>query len=94
MSNSTARYRNPWLVDRMLPTPSQILRARKLLNLTVVQLSEAAGVSRATVTRIESGRSPQKLTLHVLAKSLEAAGADFLIDGRVMLKSPRTDHAA
>lgn len=68
-------------------TPHQIMIGRKLTRLTILQLSRNAGVSPSTLSRVESGRSTQKLTLYVLRKALEDAGAEFLVDGSVTFSS-------
>lgn len=68
-----------------MPTTNyQIMRARKLLGLTLGQLGEAAGVCRATVGRVENGARVQKLTLVSLRAALERAGAEFLDDETVV----------
>lgn len=67
-------------------TPHQIMIGRKLTRLTIIQLSRSAGVSPSTLSRVESGRSTQKLTLYVLRKALEDAGAEFRMDGSVTIR--------
>ena len=70
----------------MPATPYQIMHARKLLRLTVHQLSRRAGVSMSTISRVESGAGTQRLTRAVLRKALEEAGAEFTADGKVVLR--------
>lgn len=70
----------------MPATPYQIKQARKLLRLTVFELSRNAGVSMSTITRVEAGAGTQKLTRVVLRKVLEEAGAEFTTDGKVVLR--------
>ena len=60
-------------------TPAQCRAARALLNWTQQQLADAAGVGNATIRNFEAGRSgPQKATLTVLCRALEAADVEFI----------------
>ena len=70
----------------MPATPYQIISGRKLLGLTIIQLSESAGVGRQTLQRVEAGKSTQMLTRVVLQKALEDAGVEFLLDGKVTIR--------
>ena len=70
-------------------TPHQIMIGRKLTRLTIGELSRSAGVSPGTLSRVESGFSTQQLTLYVLRKALEDAGAEFLLDGRVTIRTSK-----
>lgn len=51
---------------------NRIAKFRKDARLTKTALSEAAGVARSTITRLEStGKRPQKVTAERLAKALK-----------------------
>lgn len=62
-------------------TSAQIRAARGLLNWTVRDLSEAAGVHRNTVTRIEMDQTGAGPAIVAIQAALEAAGVVFLPDG-------------
>lgn len=68
----------------MPTTNHQIMRARKLLGLTLKELSAAAGVCKATLQRVENGARVHLLTLEDLRRALEIAGAEFRDDGTVI----------
>jgi transcriptional regulator with XRE-family HTH domain len=59
-------------------TPAQCRAARALLNWNQAQLAEAAQVSVTTVRTFETEKSsPQRSTLDVMRRALEAAGVEF-----------------
>ena len=59
-------------------TPPQIRAARGLLNWTVQELAEKAGLDRNTVAQIESGRyASNSETMAAIRRVLEAAGIEF-----------------
>jgi len=59
-------------------TPPQIRAARGLLNWTVQELAEKAGLDRNTVAQIESGRyASDAETMAAILRVLEAAGIEF-----------------
>lgn len=59
-------------------TPPQIRAARGLLNWTVQELAEKAGLDRNTVAQIESGRyASDAETMAAIRRVLEAAGIEF-----------------
>ena len=68
----------------MPTTNHQIMRARKLVELTLDELSAAAGVCKATLQRVENGARVQSPTLWVIRSALENAGAEFRDDGAVI----------
>lgn len=58
----------------------QIRAARALLGLEQRALAQTAGVSVATLRRVEAGAAPEE-TLRRVARALEAAGAEFIEGG-------------
>ena len=59
-------------------TPPQIRAARGLLNWTVQELAEKAGVERATVFQIEAGKYAGGVeTLMAIRRVFEDAGIEF-----------------
>lgn len=58
-------------------TNAQIRAARGLLNWTVRQLAEAAGVHRNTISNYETGRYTDPRTLDAIRAALESAGVEF-----------------
>jgi transcriptional regulator with XRE-family HTH domain len=63
---------------RTVMTPSQCRAARGLLNWTQDQMASAAHLSVVTVRNFENERStPQRATLDVMHRALEAAGVEF-----------------
>jgi transcriptional regulator with XRE-family HTH domain len=59
-------------------TPPQIRAARGLLNWTVQELAEKAGVGRNTVAQIESGKyASDAETMAAICRVLEGAGIEF-----------------
>ena len=59
-------------------TPPQIRAARGLLNWTVQELAEKAGVERTTVFQIEAGKYAGGVeTLMALCRVFEDAGIEF-----------------
>jgi transcriptional regulator with XRE-family HTH domain len=60
----------------------QIRAARAWLNLTQLQVAEAAGVEVRTIQRIEKGfRGATETTLEKIRNAFEARGIDFMFDG-------------
>ncbi len=60
-------------------TSAQVRAARALLNWTVRELAERAGVHRNTVTNFETGRyagSPEAIA--AIRRALEDAGVEFI----------------
>ncbi|MGU3496403.1 helix-turn-helix domain-containing protein [Xanthobacteraceae bacterium A53D] len=58
--------------------------ARAMLNWSQGQLSEAAGVARATIAEFEGGRrQPIANNLTAIRTALEAAGVQFIEEGGV-----------
>lgn len=67
-------------------TAVQIRMARAALDWTVRDLAEKAEVAPTTVNRIERGRAaPNRSTLAVLRRALEAGGVEFLDDDGVRI---------
>jgi transcriptional regulator with XRE-family HTH domain len=59
-------------------TPAQIRAARGLLNWTVQELAEKAGVDRIAIAKIETGKyAVGAETLAAVCKALEDAGVEF-----------------
>jgi transcriptional regulator with XRE-family HTH domain len=59
-------------------TPSQCRAARGLLNWTQDEMASAAHLSVVTVRNFENEKStPQRATLDVMQRALEAAGVEF-----------------
>ncbi len=64
-------------------TPAQCRAARALLNWNQEKLAAAAQVSVTTVRNFETEKSaPQRSTLDVMRRALEAAGIEFTNGGR------------
>lgn len=61
-------------------TSAQIRAARGLLNWTVRELADKAGVHRNTVTRIENNVTDQGYTVAAIKAALEAAGIEFIFE--------------
>ena len=62
--------------------PAQSRAGRALINWSQSQLSEAAGVARATLAEFESGkRTPIANNLDSIRRALEAAGVIFQAEG-------------
>lgn len=59
-------------------TSAQIRAARGLLNWTVRDLAEKAGVHRNTVTRIETDATAPGHAMSATVAALEAAGIEFI----------------
>ena len=59
-------------------TSAQLRAARGLLNWTVRDLAERAGVHRNTVTRIETNATAPGHALSAVQAALEAAGVIFI----------------
>ena len=68
-------------------TPSQCRAARGLLNWTQDQMASVAHLSVVTVRNFENEKStPQRATLDVMQRALEAAGVDWSQTADVMVK--------
>ena len=64
-------------------TPAQCRAARGLLDWTQDELAAKAAVSVVTVRNFEKGRSsPQRATLEVVRRALEAAGVELTNGGQ------------
>lgn len=62
-------------------TSAQIRGARGLLNWSVRDLSEVAGIHRNTITNIETGKSGgDSATMERIIAALEAAGVIFVAE--------------
>lgn len=59
-------------------TSAQIRAARGLLNWTVRELAERAGVHRNTITRIETEATSPGHASAAIQAALEAAGVEFI----------------
>ncbi|WP_280741333.1 helix-turn-helix transcriptional regulator [Rhizobium sp. 2MFCol3.1] len=64
-------------------TGDQIRMARAALKWGVRDLAKAAGVTPATVTRIEGGKTGHTATLKAIQLAFEAAGLEFLFENGV-----------
>jgi transcriptional regulator with XRE-family HTH domain len=74
-------------VERMI-APHQIRAARAMLGMKQSELSEAAGVSLATLNNIERDVSdPRASTLAAIQRALEAAGVEFIGNGEISAAS-------
>ncbi len=63
-------------------TPTHLRAARNALNLTIVQLGHATGLSYNTILRLENGMTkPQKKTMVALLEWFKAKGFVFLENG-------------
>jgi transcriptional regulator with XRE-family HTH domain len=58
-------------------TSAQLRAARSLLNLTVRELAERAGVHRNTITRAETDETAHGHAVAQVVLTLEAAGVEF-----------------
>jgi transcriptional regulator with XRE-family HTH domain len=75
-------------------TPSQCRAARGLLNWTQDEMASAARVSVVTVRNFENGKSaPQRATLDVMQRALEAAGVEFTNGEKVGVRLARATAA-
>ncbi len=61
-------------------TASQCRMARAALQLGVRELSQAAGVSPTTITKLERGEELQTRTIEAIRTALEAAGVEFIAE--------------
>jgi transcriptional regulator with XRE-family HTH domain len=67
------------IVDAILPP--QLRAARALLGWSQDQLSDASGVHKRTIARLELGEvTPQRRTVDTLRAALETAGIDFIAE--------------
>ncbi|RTL65975.1 MAG: helix-turn-helix domain-containing protein [Hyphomicrobiales bacterium] len=65
-------------------TPEQLRAARAMLSWTRQDLAKRSGVFVNTIKRFEVGESDPKLsTLYSLKRAVEAAGIEFIDDGKV-----------
>jgi DNA-binding XRE family transcriptional regulator len=63
---------------KMAISPAQCRAARALIEMSQIELADAAGVSSRTVLDFETNkRQPIKVTLSALQRSLEEAGVEF-----------------
>ena len=63
--------------------PAQSRAARALLDWSRDQLSDASGVPKRTLVRFEAGEvQPQRRTAAAIQAALEAAGVEFLPQGK------------
>ncbi len=68
-------------------SPSQLKAARNLVDLTAVQLSELAKVSRDTIADWEAGRiTPHAATVDAVRAVLDARGVEFIGERGVTLR--------
>ena len=75
-------------------TPAQCRAARGLIRWTQPDLAKAAGVSDVTVRKFENDQaSPQRASLDVIRRALEAAGVIFIAENGegpgVRMRKPR-----
>ncbi len=78
-------------------TPEQIRAARALLRLEQAELAERAGISVATIRRLESGQGGKRVapgTVAEVRRVLEEAGAEFIPDGVRRRRPARPDARA
>jgi transcriptional regulator with XRE-family HTH domain len=75
-------------------TSAQLRAARSLLNLTVRDLAEKAGVHRNTITRAETDETAHGHAVAQVVLTLEAAGVEFTNGDQpgVRLKKTISDH--
>ena len=69
----------------MVISAAQMRAARALLDWTQTELAQKAGVSQATIKRMEGPEGPGRSTAHIVAtvtKILEDAGVEFLTAGK------------
>ncbi|MER8921681.1 helix-turn-helix transcriptional regulator [Mesorhizobium sp. M0802] len=70
-------------------TSAQLRASRALLNWTVRQLAEQAGVHRNTVTNYETGKTEgEPGTVAAIRAVLESAGVILLADGETVAGGP------
>ena len=64
-------------------TKEQCRAARALLGWTLDELAERSSISRGSIHRFESGiGEPRRSTVRLLREAFEAAGIEFLGNGR------------
>jgi transcriptional regulator with XRE-family HTH domain len=61
----------------MPAAPDQLTKARRLLGLTILETSKAAGILPSTMSRIETGLNLQKLTRYALRQAFVRTGVVF-----------------
>lgn len=66
------------LFDRMSPIRLRVRELRNKRGWTQQQLAERAGVRRATISELESGRVPERVKLATLEKIARALGVPTL----------------
>ena len=80
--------------DDQMAVSAQLRAARALLNWTVRDLADRAGVDRDTVARAETDATAPGPAVPKLVKALEAAGVEFIAENGdgpgVRLRRPRT----
>jgi transcriptional regulator with XRE-family HTH domain len=75
-------------------TSAQLRAARSLLNWTVRDLAEKAGVHRNTITRAETEATAQGHAVAQIVRTLESAGVEFIdFDGRPGVRLKTRDGA-
>lgn len=67
----------------------QIVRARKLLGMTQVEVAARAGVRQEIVSRVEMGRNQSARTFKKLAKALKLKMEDLLVEDEEPVGSRR-----
>lgn len=71
----------PALGQRVAPTPITLRRIRERLGLTQLEVAISAGLTPATVSRLENGhQAPNLATVHALAVALHTT-VETLLDG-------------
>lgn len=73
-------------------TPAGSRAARGLLNWTLKDLAEAAGVNFTTISRFEGGQSARPATMARILAAFEANGVELVnsprLDGAVLVSDP------
>jgi transcriptional regulator with XRE-family HTH domain len=71
---------NPQYQVSFMVTSAQLRAARSLLNLTVRELAEKAGVHRNTITRAETDATTHGHAVAQVVLTLESAGVEFIAE--------------